>query len=112
MELHKLVKLITMGKGRSPLTLSILEIATAILVSIVTWSGLHYSLWNLEPFGYYGQGQETFPLWFVNGRQELFSRFAWPMAVILSVSAVSLIRGIRNDVCHFSRLGHFALACR
>jgi hypothetical protein len=40
----------------------------------------------------------------------LFSSFALPMTVIVSTSAIFLIRGIRKDVCYFSPIGHYALA--
>ena len=107
MDLRKLSKLILRDKGRSPLTLSILEVVVAAVVGVTTWLFFRNGIFNSPPWGYYGE--KPFPPNFVKMQQELFYGFVWPLMAFMSVSAVSVVRCIRNDVLDFSRLGHFVL---
>jgi hypothetical protein len=102
----------TMHNQRSPLTLSALQVLMAVLVFILTQLGLHYGLESVIPYftDVVERGDPWAVDWMVNKRQEIYSAFALPLGVGLLIPAVSLVRGIRGDVRHFSRLGHFALA--
>jgi hypothetical protein len=107
MDLRKLNKLIFRDKGRSPLALSILEVVVVAVVGVTTWFFFRNSIFSSPPWGYYSQ--KPFPPEFVKTQQQLFYGFVWPLIAFMSVSAVSVVRCIRNDVLHFSRLGHFTL---
>jgi hypothetical protein len=76
---------------------------------VIAELGFYYSLQNTPP--YFPDVMEHDDPWMVSKRQELFSAFALPLGIALLVPAVSLARGIRRDVRHFSRLGHLASAC-
>jgi hypothetical protein len=107
MDLRKLNKLIFGDKERSPLALSVLEVAVVAVVGATTWFFFRDSIFSSPPWGYYGQ--KPFPPGFMKMQQDLFYGFIWPLIAFMSASAVSVVRCIRNDVLGFSRLGHFVL---
>ncbi len=93
---------------RSPLTLKASEILVIVLAIIVAELCLYYGLQWTGP--YFPDAMEHNDPMMVRKRQELFSAFAFPLGIVVPISALSLIRGIRMDVRHFSRLGHFSSA--
>ncbi len=83
-----------MGNKRSPFSLNTIELAIALGAGITTWFGLR-----------------DFLFWFTEGRQELFRLFAIPMAITMAISAIFLLRGVRNqETTHFTRLSNIAIA--
>ncbi len=107
---HRLTLVMWFKKDRPPLTLSFLEISFAVLVGLVTLLYLRTSLWGQQPYPWNYPSPDAIPTWFTNGRDELFGTFALPITAIMALSAISLLRAIRNDVRGFSRLGHIAMA--
>lgn len=96
-----------MNNQRSPFTLSIIEILAIILAIIIAEVGFYYGLQSTTP--YFPHIDPNTP-WMVTSRQKLFSTFALPLGIVLLIPTVSLVRSIRKDVRHFSRLGHLASA--
>ncbi len=100
MNRHRFARLVFSENGRSPFTLSLVELLVAVSASISTWLAMYGSLTDSIPFGYYGQNPETYLPLVASFRTH----------ILAAISAISLVRWIRNDVRHFSRLGHCALA--
>ena len=90
MDARKIIDLITRDKDkdRSPYSLSILEIAAAVAVSLVIWIDLNEG--KLSP-------------------REI-EVFLWPLIAVQFIAVVSLLRFVRNDVLAFSRISHLMLA--
>jgi hypothetical protein len=100
-----------MNKQRSPLTLDIVEVLVAVLVLVIAELGLYYGLQSTGP--YFPDAVEDFPELLTrmdDERREIFLACTLPLGMIILVSSISLVRGIRMDVRHFSRLGHIASA--
>ena len=98
-----------MKKKRSPISLNTLELTIGIGAGIATWFSLRYFLWSNSPFSYH-EG-EPLPLWFTDGRQELFDLTVIPMVAIMAISAIFLLRGIQNQDIKFStRMSNLAIA--
>ena len=106
-----------MDTSLSAFRLSKLEILIATLMGIATWIGFRSILRGTLP---YPCGtvinEELIPCgwtyeesWTLRGHS-LFSSFGIPIAIILAVSAVFLLRAIRRDERYFSTLGNLALA--
>ena len=102
---------------RSLFTFTVVEIVSAILVSLVTLFGLNKYLQSILPFPCGGSvgnisidcGWTREQAWNTLGRP-LFETFAIPLTLSLALATVFLIRSIRHDVLHFSRMGNFALS--
>ena len=107
-----LVLLYTVGLmevERSPFSINKVELLTAIITIIITWFGLHASISSFWPVGL--DLSMPLPDRFIGYRKELFDTWVIPIAVILAISSIFLVRGIRNQrVRYFSRLSHFVLA--
>jgi hypothetical protein len=102
-----------MGNKRSPFSLNTIELVIAIGAGIATWFGLRSFLWSTPPWPYVWEyyKRESLPLWFTDGRQELFGLFAMPMAIIMTISAIFLLRGICNqEIKFFTRISNIAIA--
>ena len=102
---------------RSPFSLSILEIGCVVLVGVATWFGFRSSLHSTLPYPC-GSSINNIPIdcsWTEEQAWEtlgypLFSIYAIPLVLFLSISAVFLLRSIRQDVRHFSVFGNLALS--
>ena len=98
-----------MNTQRSPFSISKIELLVALAVIVATWFGLHADLWNSYPVGY--PTNLPSPSWLLSAREKLFNTWIIPISIILALSSVFLVRGIGNqNIRHFSRLSHFALA--
>ncbi len=92
-----------MNDQRSAFALNAREIGVAALSSAAALLAFGFTLWILhQPYvetpAFYGR------------RFELFWKFGALFAVVVPISAVSLVRGVHTDVCLFSKIGRFALA--
>ena len=90
------------GTKRSPLRLSLPEIVAAIVYGAAIGFGNGAFYWTVEPFY---RGPE-----FSASRQALFVAWNPVFFAIGAVSAVFVVRAIRGDVDHFTRLGNIAVA--
>jgi hypothetical protein len=105
------------GTSLSAFRLSKLEILIATLTGIATWIGFRSILRGTLPYPCGTEiNEELIPCgwtydesWTFRGHS-LFSSFSIPIAIILAVSAVFLLRAIRQDERYFSTLGNLALA--
>jgi len=93
------------------------EIISAALVGMATWFGLSSYLQSALPFPC-GNSIGDIPIdcgwtgeqaWNTLGRP-LFLNYAAPLSISLALATVFLIRSIKQDVLHFSRMGNFALS--
>ncbi len=110
MNRQRFAGLIFLEKGRSPFKLSIVELLAAALAGVLTWLAMYAYLSSLIPFGHYNEDPKTWLPEVAAYRAYWLARSAVPFVTIAIISAISIVRCIRNDVRHFSRLGHSALA--
>ena len=100
-----------MEAQRSPFIIYKAELLVAISTFIVTGFGLHNALWNSYPVGYFVTLHPPLVNFIIVGREEIFRAWVLPISIILTLSSIFLVRGIANQqIQHFSRLNHFALA--
>ena len=86
-----------------------LEISLSLVAGSLAWFLLYASISNAQPWGWYGEPPEAYPSYFVETRGVLFV-LAPLIAISVVISTVFLLRGIRGNIHHFSRWGHFILA--
>lgn len=100
-----------LDKGRSPFSLSIIEISLALLMGLLVWFWLRDIAMNAEPWDWsaYGSAYEPYPDWFLYSR-ERFLRSIWIMVIVMTISTIFLVRSLSGNIRHFSRLGNFVLA--
>ncbi len=89
----------------APFRVSRLELVLGLPLAALAWLSWHNAVWAAD--------------WYVDDikvtlssvqLEKLFGKYALLLAAIALLSAISLIRAIRNDVPGFTRLGHLALA--
>ncbi len=78
--------------------LSLIELAPALLASILAMISFHYLLWTSEPYGWQYQPLDEYPLWFVEGREELFRDYRWFIFILSFIATICLIRSLRRQV--------------
>ena len=100
-----------MEAQRSPVSINIVELLVVVGIIIATRFSLHAALWNSYPVGYDVILRLPLSDFIKTGREEIFRTWTSPISIILALSSVFLVRGIANQqIQHFSRLNHFALA--
>jgi hypothetical protein len=98
-----------MEAERSPFSINMVELLVAIGTTIITWFVLRASISSFWPADF--DLSMPLPDRYIAYRKELFDTWVIPIAVILAISSIFLVRGIRNQrVRYFSRLSHFVLA--
>jgi hypothetical protein len=100
-----------MNDKRSPLIIRIYELVAASMAGGLAWFWLRQIIWGFRPWGWVeGYSPGPLPEWFIHDRDEILI-LAWPIAIIVAVSTIFLMRALdEQNICHFSRLGHSALA--
>ncbi len=109
MVLKRLEKLLHAERKRSPLSLDRLEIIVSTPLAIIAWISWHYVIW-IQKFQYPEDIEVTSGDWYRIELNKLFGNYALLLGVVALISAISLVRAIRNDVRGVSRLGHLTLA--
>jgi len=98
-----------MEAERSPFSINLVEVLVAIVTAIIIWFGLHASIFSFWPVGF--DPNLPLPDWVVGKRAILFSEWAIPIIIVLTLSSIFLVHGIQNqNIKYFSRLDHFVLA--
>lgn len=110
MNQHGFTRLVFLEKGRSPFTLSLVEVLVAVFSGIFAWLAMCEYLSGLIPFGSWDKNPETYLPEVVYFRTHILGEFALPFVILAVMYGISFVRSIRNDVRHFSRLGHLAVA--
>jgi hypothetical protein len=92
-----------MNNQRSTFNLSARKLGNIALSSATSVLVLGFTLWILhQPYAATPE--------FYEHRLELFWKFGALFAVVVPISTISLVGGVRTDVRLFSKLGRFALA--
>lgn len=92
---------------RSPFTLDAYESGIAIIACVATSLILYFILKNERPFGYENISMD----WSKTGGSAFFSLYVVPLALVLAISSVSLLRAIRHEeIRYLSRLINIAIA--
>ncbi|CAG0945324.1 hypothetical protein ANRL1_02261 [Anaerolineae bacterium] len=110
MNRHRFARLVFLEKGRSPFTVSLVELLVAVSSGILAWLAMYEYLSGLVPFGSWDKTPETYLPEVVYFRTHILGDFALPFVMLATIYGISFVRCIRNDVRHFSRLGHGAVA--
>ncbi len=96
---------------RLPLSLDWIEAIIAIFAAILAWYSFRYILEHTAPWCSAPPPvceERYHPPYYIG--YPLFRQFAFPMAVIVSLSAVSLTRALRGGIRYFTRPGQFLLS--
>ena len=96
---------------RSPLSLDWIEAIVAISAAFLAWYSFRYVLEHTAPWCGAPPHvcEERYHPPYVIG-YPLFRQFAFPMTVIVSLSAVSLTHALRGGIRYFTRPGQFLLS--
>jgi hypothetical protein len=111
------INLSSHDQKRSPFSLNGLEVISVIVVSTAAWFALRWLLQNTLPSPC-GSAVNEVPIdcgWTAEQAWQslglpLYSTYLFPLVSLLAISAVFLVRSIRQDVLHFSVFGSLALA--
>lgn len=101
----------SMSNQRSPLTIRIYELVAALMAGGLAWFWLRQIVLGFIPWGWdEGYNLGPLPEWFIQARDEVLI-LNWPIAITIAISTIFLLRTLdEQNIRHFSRLGHLALA--